>query len=425
MVILMIFSIALNYIGGILIEKTLLKTNKKLAKLYLGVFVAFNILLLGYFKYSNFFINSINDLKVFSSIEFEEVILPIGISFFIFQGMSYLIDVYYKNVEAQRKLTSLALYISMFPQLIAGPIVRYVDVSKQIESNREFNSEKFSEGIIRFIKGLFKKVIIANQLGFIADTVFNNSSEVGSLALWIGIVCYSFQIFFDFSGYSDMAIGLGKMFGFDFLENFNYPYVSKSIQEFWRRWHISLSSWFRDYLYIPLGGNRKGSSRTYFNLFLVFLITGLWHGASWSFVFWGLFHGFFIIIERLWLGKLLKRVPALISHIYTLLVVLFGWVFFRSETLKGGLNYIKRMFLFESSGNEILYQHLNNYLLFVFVLGVLFSLNFKSYLRERFSFFNKLSESRILSYSVYLMLFVFTIMELSENSYNPFIYFRF
>ena len=262
MVMLMIFSIGINYLGGIIIEKSVLKNNNKLTKLYLTIFISINILTLGYFKYSNFFIDTINDLNFFKSLDFEKVLLPIGISFFIFQGMSYLIDIYYKNVNAQKKLISLALYISMFPQLIAGPIVRYVDVSKQIDSKREFNAKKFTEGIIRFIKGLFKKIIIANQLGFVADIVFNNSLEVGSFALWIGVICYSFQIYFDFSGYSDMAIGLGKMFGFDFLENFNYPYISKSIQEFWRRWHISLSSWFRDYLYIPLGGNRKASTLT-------------------------------------------------------------------------------------------------------------------------------------------------------------------
>ena len=305
MVMLMIFSIGINYLGGIIIEKSVLKNNNKLTKLYLTIFISINILTLGYFKYSNFFIDTINDLNFFKSLDFEKVLLPIGISFFIFQGMSYLIDIYYKNVNAQKKLISLALYISMFPQLIAGPIVRYVDVSKQIDSKREFNAKKFTEGIIRFIKGLFKKIIIANQLGFVADIVFNNSLEVGSFALWIGVICYSFQIYFDFSGYSDMAIGLGKMFGFDFLENFNYPYISCSLREFWQRWHISLSRWFKDYVYIPLGGNRVSTLKVYRNLFSVFLLTGFWHGASWSFIVWGLFHGVFLASEHAGFSKIL------------------------------------------------------------------------------------------------------------------------
>ena len=425
MVMLMIFSIGINYLGGIIIEKSVLKNNNKLTKLYLTIFISINILTLGYFKYSNFFIDTINDLNFFKSLDFEKVLLPIGISFFIFQGMSYLIDIYYKNVNAQKKLISLALYISMFPQLIAGPIVRYVNVSKQIDSKREFNAKKFTEGIIRFIKGLFKKIIIANQLGFVADIVFNNSLEVGSFALWIGVICYSFQIYFDFSGYSDMAIGLGKMFGFDFLENFNYPYISKSIQEFWRRWHISLSSWFRDYLYIPLGGNRKGHFRTYFNLFLVFLITGLWHGSSWSFVFWGLFHGLFIILERLWLSSVLKKAPNLLSHLYTLLVVIFGWIFFRADTLHDGMIYIRRMFLFINDGNEILYQHLNSYLIFVLIMAFAISINIKNLLDKNFLFFRRLLKMTIFSYISYICLFIFTVLELAETNYNPFIYFRF
>ncbi len=425
MVILMIFSIGVNYLGGIIIEKAVLKNKDKLSKFYLTIFISVNILTLGYFKYSNFFINIINDLNLFKLLDFEKVLLPIGISFFIFQGMSYLIDIYYKNVNAQKKLISLALYISMFPQLIAGPIVRYIDVSKQIDSKREFNVKKFTEGIIRFIKGLFKKVIIANQLGFVADIVFNNSLEVGSFALWIGVICYSFQIYFDFSGYSDMAIGLGKMFGFDFLENFNYPYMSKSIQEFWRRWHISLSSWFRDYLYIPLGGNRKGHFRTYFNLFLVFLITGLWHGSSWSFVFWGLFHGFFIILERLWLGSVLKKTSNILSHLYTLFVVIFGWIFFRADTLPDSLVYIKRMFLFINDGNEILYQYLDSYLIFVLIMAFAISINIKNLLSKNFLFFRTFTKGITFSYTLYICLFIFTVLELAETNYNPFIYFRF
>ena len=332
----------------------------------------------------------------FSSL--NEIILPIGISFFTFQGMSYLIDVYYEKVDSQKSLVSLALYISMFPQLIAGPIVRYIDVSKQIEADRKFDILQFQRGVIRFIIGLFKKVIIANQMGFMADFVFNNSGEVGSVSLWIGVVSYAFQIYFDFSGYSDMAIGLGKMFGFDFLENFNHPYISKSIQEFWRRWHISLSSWFRDYLYIPLGGNRKGIGRTYVNLIIVFFITGLWHGASWNFIFWGLFHGFFLIWERIGLSKFLNKAPNFVGHIYLALVVLVGWVFFRAENLSDAWQYLEGMFAFRKGGNEIVYQYISTYFVFVFIIAVIFSTNIKVYFKAKWALLNKPQQFKYILY---------------------------
>ena len=341
-----------------------------------------NILLLVYFKYANFFEESLKDIGILEQTSLVKIILPIGISFFTFQGMSYLIDVYYQKVRPQKNLVSLGLYISMFPQLIAGPIVRYIDVEKQISEDRVFNWERFSEGTQRFIKGLFKKVVIANQMGFIADFVFDGSIEVGPLSYWLGIVCYAFQIYFDFSGYSDMAIGLGKMFGFDFLENFNLPYISQSIKEFWRRWHISLSSWFRDYLYIPLGGNRKGTARTYTNLLIVFFITGLWHGASWSFIVWGLYHGFFLILERLGLEDLLGKIPRLFRHLYAILVVLLGWVFFRAETLSAGLSYIGGMFSFNNNYDEVL-QLMTPYLMFVLLLAIVLSTNAKEYVKKQ------------------------------------------
>ncbi|MGB5820717.1 MAG: MBOAT family O-acyltransferase [Saonia sp.] len=339
--------------------------------------------------------------------------------------MSYLIDVYYEKVDSQKSLVSLALYISMFPQLIAGPIVRYVDVSKQIEADRKFDILQFQRGVIRFIIGLFKKVIIANQMGFMADFVFNNSGEVGSVSLWIGVVSYAFQIYFDFSGYSDMAIGLGKMFGFDFLENFDHPYISKSIQEFWRRWHISLSSWFRDYLYIPLGGNRKGIGRTYANLIIVFFITGLWHGASWNFIFWGLFHGSFLIWERIGLSKFLNKAPNFVGYIYMALVVLIGWVFFRAETLSDAWQYLKGMFAFGKEENEIVYQYISNYFVFVFIMAVVFSTNIKAYLKTKWALLNKAQEFKYILYPIYLLLFFLSLLELAESNYNPFIYFRF
>ncbi len=425
LVMLMIFSIVINYLGGLVIDKMNKVDKSKISKWYLSLFVSINILILGYYKYTNFFIDTINDVSNSKIAHLEEIILPIGISFFTFQGMSYLIDVYYKKVSAQKDLTSLALYISMFPQLIAGPIVRYIDVSKEIEAVKVFKISQFQEGVKRFIIGLFKKVIIANQVGFIADAVFADSAIVGSMALWIGIICYAFQIYFDFSGYSDMAIGLGKMFGFNFLENFNIPYISKSIQEFWRRWHISLSSWFRDYLYIPLGGSRKGVSRTYFNLFLVFLITGLWHGSNWTFVFWGLFHGFFLILERIWLGKRLEALPKGIGHIYTLLVVLIGWVFFRSDSIGEAFQYIGGMFAFKTGDNAIVYQHINIYFLFVFILAVLFSTKIKGFVETTISKVLNEKWRSLMVFPAYIFVFLVCILELAQSNYNPFIYFRF
>ncbi|PXX27818.1 alginate O-acetyltransferase complex protein AlgI [Arenibacter sp. ARW7G5Y1] len=425
LVMLMIFSIAINYLGGLVIDYVSEKKSKK-AKIFTLVFVLINVLILGYYKYANFFIESINQIGLTQFSTINEILLPIGISFFTFQGMSYLIDVYYQKVPAQKNLVSLALYISMFPQLIAGPIVRYIDVSKQIESERTFRADQFREGLFRFITGLFKKVIIANQMGFIANEVFSNSfNEVGTISLWIGIITYSFQIYFDFSGYSDMAIGLGKMFGFDFLENFNYPYISQSIQEFWRRWHISLSTWFRDYLYIPLGGNRHGNFRTYYNLIIVFFITGLWHGASWNFIVWGLFHGFFLIIERVGFGSVLNKLPKILRHIYTLLVVLIGWVFFRIETLTDAMLFLKGMFGYSIKGNELIYQYFNPYFIFVLILAIVFSTPITRVFSNLATRVMAKSYQKMLAYPIMLILFLLCLLELAESNYNPFIYFRF
>ena len=274
------------------------------------------------------------------------------------------------------------MYISLFPQLIAGPIVRYIDIAREIDERR-INTSLFAAGINRFIIGFAKKVIIANNVGFIADQVFSVApAELSTALAWIGIHFYSLQIYFDFSGYSDMAIGLGKMFGFNFKENFNYPYISTSIKEFWRRWHISLSSWFKDYLYIPLGGNRKGKYRTYINLLIVFFLTGLWHGASWSFVVWGLFHGLFLIIERIGFGKVLLRFKFL-SRVYVLIVVIVGWVFFRADHLSYALEFIHKMFSFSAGKNAYPYLFMNNYVLVIILLGLIFSMPVKNYLSLR------------------------------------------
>ena len=325
-VLLMAGSASLNYLYGLWIGRA----GKK--KPVLALAVGTNFLILGIFKYADMLIDTCNRLTG-AQFPLIRVSLPIGISFFTFQALSYLIDVYRGQVKAQKNYAHMLLYISFFPQLIAGPIVKYHDIERQI-SNRTFDLEETAEGFRRFIVGLSKKVLLSNTAALAADAVFAAElAQVGALAAWIGAVSYLFQIYFDFSGYSDMAIGLGRMFGFTFQENFNYPYISCSVQEFWRRWHISLSTWFKEYLYIPLGGNRKGRARTYVNKLFVFFCTGLWHGADWTFVIWGLYHGLFLLLE----GILpVKRLPRALGHVYTMLVVCAGFVIFRADTLSQG-----------------------------------------------------------------------------------------
>jgi len=312
--------------------------------------------------------------------------LPLAISFFTFQQMSLLWDVFRDPETKKPKFLNTALYISFFPQLIAGPIVRYNDIIYQIR-NRVESVELFSSGIRRFILGLFKKIVFANTCAAIADSIMNNNvADISTSLAWLGIIAYAFQIYFDFSGYSDMAIGLGRMFGFKILENFNFPYISKSIKEFWRRWHISLSSWFRDYVYIPIGGNRIGVSRTYFNLLIVFLLTGFWHGATWSFVFWGVFHGLFLIIERLGFDKLLNKLPGVFSWAYTMLVVLIGWVFFRIENISDSFLYVGKLFGVGDKGTLNSIDFLNNERIVILILAAISSstllLKFKDYLMK-------------------------------------------
>ena len=347
-VLILIGSICMNYIIGLSIQATIKK--RKSGSLYLSIGILLNLLPLFFFKYYVFMAETINAiiLNQPAAIHIPEIHLPIGISFFTFQAISYLVDVYRGDADIQRNPLKLALYISLFPQLIAGPIVRYQDVYKQI-SHRQIERTDFEVGILRFVVGLGKKVLIANNIGLVADHIFSlPMGQISSSMAWLGIIAYTLQIYFDFSGYSDMAIGLGRMFGFKFLENFNYPYISQSIREFWQRWHISLSSWFRDYLYIPLGGNRCSAWRTYFNLITVFFLCGLWHGASWTFIAWGLFHGFFIALERTVIGKYIAMLPRPIRHCYVLLVVMIGWVFFRAENIEYALNYIQTLFRFYS-----------------------------------------------------------------------------
>ena len=334
LVVLIMASIVFNWAVGLWIEKS------KRPGLALALGVVCDLGVLGYYKYSGFLVSILNTLAR-SALPVPKIALPIGISFFTFQAISYIADVYRGDTQASKRLSNVALYISFFPQLIAGPIVKYKDIDLQIR-DRTITAPKVSAGFRRFTYGLGKKVLISNLLGLCADRVFGDLSTVNGLAAWIGALSYTFQIYYDFSGYSDMAIGLGKMFGFDIPENFNYPYLSRSISEFWRRWHISLSSWFREYVYIPLGGNRKGTGRTYLNLFVVFFLTGIWHGAGFTFLLWGLYHGFLSILERLWLGKALKKVPVLATA-YCFLAVVFGWVLFRAADVGSAVSMLARM----------------------------------------------------------------------------------
>lgn len=425
LVFLMIGSIGLNYCVGLMIDNAHQNDSKKDSRMFLGIGVTLNLLLLAYFKYIHFIIENLNAIGINLNYDTSNITLPIGISFFTFQNISYLFDVYRKQVDCQRNPLHLGLYISLFPQLIAGPIVRYVDIYKEIKE-RIITSELFVEGAMRFIRGFAKKVLIANNVALIADASFSMATcEVSTLIAWLAILCYSLQIYFDFSGYSDMAIGLGKMLGFNFKENFNYPYIAKSVQEFWRRWHISLSTWFRDYLYIPLGGNRKGSKRTYVNLVIVFFITGLWHGASWNFVIWGLYHGFFLLIERVSKFKLPEQLKFL-KHIYLLLVVMIGWVFFRAESFEFSFDFIHRLFVYSEGTNNYPLVFLNKFSLLILTVGIIFSMPIRTFIKDNFKILVSNERTyKFLRICTYLLLFGFAIMELAQTTHNPFIYFRF
>ncbi|BCJ93385.1 alginate O-acetylation protein [Anaerocolumna cellulosilytica] len=427
-ILIMIVSIVLNYIFGLLIYYSQHKRiNNKIKKLILFLAIISNLGLLFYFKYLDFSIELLNQLFNMN-ISLKNIALPIGISFFTFQGMTYIIDLYWEKVTVQKNPLKIALYISLFPQLIAGPIVRYQDVNEQID-NRKVSIEKFSEGIKRFVLGLGKKTIIANTVAFVADNIFNQPYNENTLVTaWVGALCYALQIYFDFSGYSDMAIGLGKMFGFDFLENFSYPYISKSITDFWRRWHISLSTFFRDYLYIPLGGNRKGN--VYVNLFIVFFMTGLWHGASLNFIVWGLWHGIFMLLERITRNSsLLKfKIPIIIKHTYTLLIVIIGWVFFRAETLEYALAYLGVMFGIVKPvniGYDVMY-YLDNFAIFIIIIAIIAATGVLSYLANKIE--KKHSNQPLFNCVklVYIsLLMVICVIFVMASTYNPFIYFRF
>lgn len=417
---ILIVSILINYIFGLLVDKY--KDNIKLKKLFLVIGIILNLALLFYYKYYDFFIDNANSF-LNTNFPLRNIVLPIGISFFTFQGMSYIIDVYRKDGKINKNPFSVALYISFFPQLVAGPIVKYKTVDEQIR-NRKESIEYFSYGINRFVLGLAKKVIIADVLGGMADNIFNlYNTGIDTPTAWIGAICYTFQIYFDFSGYSDMAIGLGYMFGFKFMENFNYPYISKSITEFWRRWHISLSTWFKEYLYIPLGGNRKGN--VYFNLFVVFLTTGVWHGANWTFVIWGLWHGLFILIERFIGSKnWYSKIPNTVKYIVTMLIVILGWVLFRADNLEQAIGFIKTMFGFNNVGNLTFeYSYfINKKFIFWIIMAIVSSLPFASNKLKKY-IGNKYFE--ILTTIGISILFIVSIIFIVNSTYSPFIYFQF
>jgi len=397
-------------------------------------------LFLGIFKYANFIIANINDLfEVINipAINNNSIVLPIGISFYTFQSLSYLVDIYRKETGVQKNILRLGLYISLFPQLIAGPIVRYHDIAKQLQS-RITSFDKFSYGVQRFLTGLAKKVLIANSFAFVADEMFAMApTELSAPMAWLGIISYTFQIYFDFSGYSDMAIGLGSIFGFKILENFNFPYIATSIKDFWRRWHISLSTWFRDYLYIPLGGNRKNLTRTYVNLLIVFFLTGLWHGASWNFVVWGLVHGFFLVIERIGGDKILNKIWKPLQHLYTLFIVLMAWVLFRAEDISYAWAYYKAMFGMNitTTGTYSYFKYIDREFIIVAIFAVLastkFFINSGTLIRKTYFNGNKKvqftfhSIHSVLSIGFYIGILIMCSLYLLSDSYNPFIYYRF
>lgn len=417
---IMLVTIMVNYLGALMIEKYPLKK-----KLTLVFTVAVNLGFLVYFKYFNFILGNINAL-LHTNIDFIKVIMPIGISFYTFQAMSYLIDVYRGECKAQKDIYKLALYICLFPQLIAGPIVKYHDVAEQIDS-REVNFEKVDIGVKRFIIGLAKKMLIANAMGAVADKIFIQAPDTFTpLVAWIGSFAYSLQLFYDFSGYSDMAIGLGLIFGFRFMENFNYPYISKSITEFWRRWHISLSTWFKQYVYIPLGGNKISPNRTYINLAVVFFLTGLWHGASWNFIFWGLWNGFFIILEKMtgWHKETDKPFINFLKHIYTIFIFVLGWVMFRADNMHYAAIYLKNMFGLVKV-HDIAYA-INYYgdtvEILTFIIAVICAMPVFSKILE-------IKQERKILRSIVniwlIILFILSTAAVAASTYNPFIYFRF
>ena len=408
-IILMIFSSIVDYSIGLIIDRNRCNYKSKLA-LFSSIFI--NLSLLSLFKYSDFLIFNINHI-LNTNLKTLNFPLPIGISFYTFQTMSYAIDVYRNVVPVQRNFISFSTYVCLFPQLVAGPIVKYQDVANQLDYRIQ-TIENFSFGVYRFVNGLFKKVVIANNVGYIWSQIKVLSySDISMLTAWLGIISFAFQIYYDFSGYSDMAIGLGKMFGFDFIENFNYPYISQSISEFWRRWHISLGEWFKNYVYIPLGGNRKGKLRWILNIFIVWCLTGFWHGASYNFIIWGLYFGFVLMLEKIFLFNILSKFPLVLRHIYVVITILISWVIFEFEDYTKILNYLSLMFLNKNLfiDKTFVYFLLPN--LILYLIAILGST----------PIFNKI-KYRLKILFVILGL-ILSVSFLIDSTFNPFLYFRF
>ena len=432
---IMISSILLNYYGGIWLERKC--ADPAARKKCLIIVIAINLGILFVFKYFNMMVvvlenifdpaggGSILAMQGTGAFGLPEIVLPIGISFFTFQAMSYVIDVYRKDVPLQEDLLSFALYVSFFPQLIAGPIVRYHEIEDQITGRHEKNSLR-AYGIKRFCYGLGKKVLLANTFAEAADKIWAaGDGNIFGVTAWLGMICYTLQIYYDFSGYSDMAIGLGRMFGFKYAENFNYPYLSDSIQEFWRRWHISLSTWFKEYVYIPLGGNRQGKARTLLNLFIVFLLTGFWHGANFTFLFWGLFYAALLILERLFLGRLLSANPfKFINHIYTMFMVMAAWVLFRSDSVYQAWAILKGLFVFKGNNYQVV-SFLSMKLILFLIIGILLCGPIQAKYKTWYEKNRHKAKIMNADLAIQIALFILSVLSLVGGTYNPFIYFQF
>ena len=426
-IILMIVSILVSYTGGILVDRFKTQGKRRAARAALLGSSVVSLSLLGFFKYADFVIGTVNSLTG-AGIDLLKIALPIGISFYTFQTMSYTIDVYRGEAKVQKNLISFGAYVTMFPQLIAGPIVQYKTIDRQLRTRKE-TAGQFAYGIHRFMIGLGKKVLLANNAGVLWDTISSmEHTQIPVVMSWMGLAAYTFQLYFDFSGYSDMAIGLGHMFGFRFLENFNYPYISKSITEFWRRWHISLSTWFRDYVYIPLGGNRVGVWKHIRNILVVWMLTGIWHGASWNFVLWGIYYGILLLIEKFVLGKYLKKLPGVFQHIYCMFFVMLGWNLFVFDDMSAGISFARALFGTYGAGfcsRETLYLLYNNAVLLVLLILGSTQLPARAGNWICAKLRGKETLLTIVKNVFYVGIFLLSVAWLVDASYNPFLYFRF
>lgn len=420
---IVLLSSGIDYLLGSIIQKY---TNNSCRKIALAISVLSNIGILAYFKYAGFFMENVNKILALlhlNSFILNKIILPIGVSFFVFEKITYVVDIYRGNGKPANKFSNYLLYVLFFPKMLAGPIIKYHDIEKQLIM-RNGDLELITSGIIRFSVGMAKKVFIADTMGELAETVFSlGGGQLGFTNAWLGIIAYTLQIYFDFSGYSDMAIGLANIFGFRLMENFNLPYISKNFTEFWRRWHISLSTWIKEYLYIPLGGSRVSKPRMYLNLWVCFLLSGLWHGASWTFIIWGAYHGFFMVLDKLFWLKLQKKIPGIINITINMFLIMIGWVIFKSNNITQVGFYIRSL-VSPSLGGSFIY--LTNNILFFMILGVLFSFvplsNLYSKLKLKIENLNWQKELKLI---IALILFIFSIMKVASVTFNPFLYFRF